>query len=177
MTANNQYLYKVACNYYVALNIDMLKEKSYGILDIVPKDKDGNPLTNLTDAIVYDSEGNPLKQWKGFLDYLATFPDTDGDGIPNIPERYMTPQGRITDLCFVATAAYGSPFEPEVQVLRDFRDEVMSKSSWGRKLIDVYYTYGGNLAAAIEPHEGLKTLIRWLLLPVVGAAQLVLWLI
>jgi predicted RNA-binding Zn-ribbon protein involved in translation (DUF1610 family) len=42
--------------------------------------------------------------------------------------------------CYVATAVYGSYNCPEVWVLRRWRDQVLSKSSYGRAFIHCYYT-------------------------------------
>ena len=43
--------------------------------------------------------GNPgyeLKEWVSLAGYLASFPDRDGNGLPDLPERYRGPEGRIT---------------------------------------------------------------------------------
>ena len=39
--------------------------------------------------------------------------------------------------CFIATAVYGSPNEPQVLLFRRFRDEVLSESGPGRALVQV----------------------------------------
>jgi len=168
-------LFKVACNYYVGLNIQTLKQKSRGILDIVPKDARGNPIADLRDAIVRQADGTSLKQFEGFLRYLASFPPNQ-EGIPVIPERYRQPQGRIADGCFVATAAYGSPLAPGVELLREFRDRILAKSEAGRWFIALYYRYGPYIARLVEESEGRKGAVRLLLLPVLGAARALLWL-
>lgn len=41
--------------------------------------------------------------------------------------------------CFIATAAYGSPFDRNVGVLRQFRDEHLMSSRAGRFFVDTYY--------------------------------------
>ena len=175
---NNQaHLYKVAVNYYVALNIESMADLSGGLIVVTPRDENGDPLASLADAILYKSPGVPLTQWEGFLDYLASFPDTDSDGIPNIPARYAAPEGRIVDVCFVATAAYGTPFEKRIDVLRDFRDRVLAKSDAGRALVDLYYAHGESLAEPVAQHGWLRLLVRVLLLPVLGLAKSMLWLL
>ena len=58
--------------------------------------------------------------------------------------------GRITDLnggCFVATAVYGNPDAPQVQALRDFRDEVLMQHPLGRRAVNFYYSGAGQRAA------------------------------
>ncbi len=170
-------LYKVGVNYYVATNIANVEELSYGLIKIVPKDQYGVPLASLDDAIVYKSPGVPLTEWEGFLDFLSHLPDTDGDGIPNIPARYAGPEGRMVNVCFVATAAYGTPYEGKIDVLREFRDEVLSKSSLGRKFIQFYYAHGAALAEPVARSEWLRALVRIFLLPVLGLAKLLLWIL
>ncbi len=69
--------------------------------------------------------------------------------------------------CFIATAAYGSYLEPQVQALRDFRDQVLQPHPWGRWLIDQYYRHSPPLAAHIADSPRLRALARGLLTPLV----------
>jgi uncharacterized repeat protein (TIGR01451 family) len=71
--------------------------------------------------------------------------------------------------CFIATAAYGSYLDPHVQVLRDFRDRYLMKSSMGRDLVSLYYTYSPPTAEFIARHKGLRLVTRAVLTPVVYA--------
>ena len=36
-----------------------------------------------------------LKEWVALMDYVREFPDKDGDGFPEIPEKYRGKLGRI----------------------------------------------------------------------------------
>jgi len=72
--------------------------------------------------------------------------------------------------CFVATASFGTPMEGKVDALRSFRDSVLLKSDFGRRLVDLYYAYSPPVASYIDSHSGLKTAVRTALLPVVGAS-------
>ena len=69
--------------------------------------------------------------------------------------------------CFIATAAFGSYMEPDVMVLRNFRDEHLLTNSLGRKFVDFYYKHSPPVAHVIARHEGLRTATRWALSPVV----------
>ena len=69
--------------------------------------------------------------------------------------------------CFIATAAYGSYLSSEVQVLRDFRDDVLLEYSWGRKFVAWYYKTSPSIASTIASSDILKSLMRWLLTPIV----------
>jgi hypothetical protein len=76
--------------------------------------------------------------------------------------------------CFVATAAFGADWAAEVQVLRDFRDELLLSHAPGRWLVRLYYAHGPRAAAFLNNHDALKPLVRAALLPFVGAALLLL---
>jgi uncharacterized repeat protein (TIGR01451 family) len=71
--------------------------------------------------------------------------------------------------CFIATAAYGSPIEPHVMALRQFRDRYLQNSTLGRAFIRFYYRYSPPIAAVIAEHDWLRLLVRMLLTPLVLA--------
>ncbi|MGB5540557.1 MAG: DUF11 domain-containing protein [Gammaproteobacteria bacterium] len=73
--------------------------------------------------------------------------------------------------CFIATAAYGSYLDPHVRSLRRFRDETLMRSRPGRILVSLYYDFSPPIAAYIEHKEGLKTITRMALTPVVFAVE------
>ncbi len=72
--------------------------------------------------------------------------------------------------CFIATAAFGSEMEGRIEVLRDFRDEVLMDLPAGRALVAAYYELSPPLAEFIARHGWLRVLVRALLLPLVGMA-------
>ena len=70
--------------------------------------------------------------------------------------------------CFIATAAYGSPFESHVKILRNFRDVYLLPNRIGHAFVDTYYKYSPKAAAFIADHESLRAVTRVVLMPVVG---------
>ena len=74
----------------------------------------------------------------------------------------------VPEVCFIATAAYGTPMAEEIQVLREFRDEYLLTNPLGQALVDVYYRVSPPVAEFITEHPGLKPVVRAGLLPAVA---------
>lgn len=62
--------------------------------------------------------------------------------------------------CFIATAAYGTPMAEEVDILRQFRDELLLSNPVGRALVAVYYKLSPPIAEFISEHQVLRTVVR-----------------
>lgn len=74
--------------------------------------------------------------------------------------------------CFIATAAFGSPWEGHVQTLRAFRDSYLMGSHAGRTCVELYYRVSPPLAEVISSNDALRMVTRWCLIPFVGMAYL-----
>ncbi len=74
--------------------------------------------------------------------------------------------------CFVATAAYGSALEPEVEMLRRFRDRVLLGTVPGRMFTAFYYQASPALAGQLRRAEWARGLARLALAPLVDLARL-----
>jgi hypothetical protein len=71
------------------------------------------------------------------------------------------------DLCFIATAAYGSPMNAHVESLRRFRDRVLLQFGAGRAFVGAYYKYSPPIADWIADSKALRAATRALLWPLV----------
>jgi len=68
-------------------------------------------------------------------------------------------------MCFIATAAYGTPMAEEIQILREFRDEYLLTNPLGRALVDLYYRVSPPIAQFIAEHPALQLAVRAMLVP------------
>ena len=96
---DSQKLYRVCSNLYTAGMINYVSEVSHGLISIKPKDKNGRALPDVKQAIIYTDKNSPkaaeLKEWIALVQYMRSFKDTNKNGIPDIPEKYHKPEGRI----------------------------------------------------------------------------------
>ena len=93
-------------------------------------------------------------------------PDSINIYIPQLQGRgvYIScPGGGDGEGCFIATAAYGTSTAAEIDTLRAFRDDVLLQNSIGSQLVTLYYEFSPPVADFISEHEGLRTLVRELL--------------
>lgn len=86
-------LYRIVADLYSGQMLSAVTDMSYGVLSIVPKYADGTPITDFEDVIITEN-GRELKAWDSIARYMASFADTDGDGIANVPAYYSTTHGR-----------------------------------------------------------------------------------
>ena len=56
-----------------------------GLLSLEPKQANGTPVTDFADCILYDANGNELKEWYALAAYLEQF------GEDGLPDRYADP--------------------------------------------------------------------------------------
>ncbi|WP_407637589.1 bifunctional metallophosphatase/5'-nucleotidase [Chlorobaculum tepidum] len=90
----NERRYSVAINSYLANLIDFVGKKSFGILQITPRDEAGNAVSARDESrLTVMRNGEPLREWIALAEYLSSFPEKNG--IPTMPKRYAKPEGRI----------------------------------------------------------------------------------
>ncbi|MCA9672880.1 MAG: bifunctional metallophosphatase/5'-nucleotidase [Myxococcales bacterium] len=90
--------YKLVTTSYIFGLVGLLK--TIGAPTVTPKEQDCK--TEITDVKTRLVDGDPnatglqeLKEWQALMRYLQTFPDTNNNNIPDIPQRYQGPDGRI----------------------------------------------------------------------------------
>ena len=76
--------------------------------------------------------------------------------------------------CFIATAAYGTQFAPQLDILRDFRDQILMNSEAGRDFIHFYYAKSPYYAKLILQSAAARATVRAALIPVVWFAGMTL---
>jgi len=62
--------------------------------------------------------------------------------------------------CFIATAAYGTDTAEEIDILREFRDEVLLSNSLGAEFVSFYYKTSPPIADFISQNEALRTAVK-----------------
>jgi hypothetical protein len=102
----------------------------------------------------------------------AVILDPGGPGLPStVGPASDTGSGSH---CFIATAAFGSPLNPHVRILRDFRDTFLLTSDAGRRFVELYYRVSPGIAMQVSASEPLRIAVRMALLPAIGFSLLAL---
>jgi len=80
-----------------------------------------------------------------------------------ITQRQEESSAPANGACFVATAIYGDSNAWQVEVFRQFRDNRLLSTNWGRLIVRIYERTGPRLAAAVRPNSTLGHALRRLL--------------
>ena len=95
----NRALCRVVANIHTAEYLKALGGDTYRFLDISPKDRRGKPARSFLYLRLDANKQMPgiqeLKQWWVLTEYVRSFEDITGDGIPDVPDKYKAKLGRI----------------------------------------------------------------------------------
>jgi hypothetical protein len=76
--------------------------------------------------------------------------------------------------CFIATAAYGTSMQGEIDVLRSVRDTYLLDNAVGTAFVDAYYRVSPFIAVAVAKSPVLAALVRVALTPVIVVSKMLL---
>ena len=146
--------------------------------DVIPGDDGAEFNDDRTEVTLYITDNGP------YDDDLTEGIIKDPSGLGTAPSAAAPPSDDTGDTggggggggCFIATAAFGSPMEAHVKVLREFRDRLLLTNSAGKSFVRLYYTYSPPAADFITNHDNLRAVVRWTLLPLVGVSYVALCL-
>ena len=90
----NTSLYSITANSYILEFVGIIKKMSFGLINVVPKDESGNPVTDMKKAVIdldEIAEGvQEGKEWLALIEYFSMMKDLDGNGVPDIDPKYKT---------------------------------------------------------------------------------------
>ncbi len=88
----NPSLYSITANSYILEFVGIIKKMSFGLINVVPKDEAGNPVTDMKKAVIdLDEVAEGIqegKEWLALIEYFSMMKDMDGNGVPDIDPKY-----------------------------------------------------------------------------------------
>ncbi|MBK7712887.1 MAG: 5'-nucleotidase C-terminal domain-containing protein [Bacteroidales bacterium] len=91
----NETLYSITANSYMLEFIGIIKKMSFGLINVVPKDIDGNRIRSMKSAIIdFDDKKDGIqegKEWLALIEFFSSMRDVNGNGIPDINRKYSVP--------------------------------------------------------------------------------------
>jgi hypothetical protein len=100
----------------------------------------------------------------------AETPQPDEDQNERDRDRDDDEGGGSGGACFVATAAYGSHWHPDVRILRRYRDKVLVRHGAGRVFVRLYGAVGPRLARVVAQDRASGRVARAVIAPLARLA-------
>lgn len=108
---DDQKLYRIVVGLYSAQMLSVVGDKSLGLLSIVPKTKEGTPITDFEAQIITDKvngRNNEIKEWLAVAEYLKSFDKVNE--VSQIPQYYNETHGRkVVDSNHNLLALFSNP--------------------------------------------------------------------
>ena len=117
-----------------------------------------NPTAHGNMGAVLLKQGKPKEAIPWLEKALELNPNLEG--VPAALAQAKSAAGSQKSGCFIATACYGDPQCPEVNVLRAYRDRCLAPSSFGRLAMRLYYTCSPALASWLARHPRIRAVVR-----------------
>lgn len=98
ISKHNKKLYSITANTYLLSFFGRIKEMSHGLVKVVPKDKNGNPIADMKNQLI-DINPNKTgiqeaKEWIALVEYMRSF-KKGNKNLPVIPEKYKKGDGSL----------------------------------------------------------------------------------
>jgi 5'-nucleotidase len=88
-------LYSITANSYMLEFVGIIKKMSFGLINVVPKDSSGNPVTDMKKAVIDMNRSVPGiqegKEWLALLEFISSMKDHNNNGVPDIDKKYSVP--------------------------------------------------------------------------------------
>lgn len=118
-----------------------------------------------------DRQANCARQLASFIRFTPIYPDIIRKAEiflrtaknPAVIKQFLKISSESRPRCFIATAAFETPWAPEIQALRQFRDQRLKATFFGRKFIYFYYCYSPAVAKRLDKNSWLKPAVRTVL--------------
>ncbi|NPA43964.1 MAG: bifunctional metallophosphatase/5'-nucleotidase, partial [Chlorobi bacterium] len=89
ISKKNKKLYSITANTYLLSFLGEIKKMSHGLISVIPKDKNGNPITDMKNQLIDinpNKEGvQEAKEWIALIEYMKSF-EKGSKNLPVIPE-------------------------------------------------------------------------------------------
>lgn len=138
-------------------------------------DNDGTVVTQDFDNADNDADSRIVDAADGDDTITISSNNTSAIYGSNAVPRIGSSSGSDGDgLCFIATAAFGTPLAREIDALRGVRDEYMLSNAFGRMFADTYYRLSPPIASDVARSSAAQIVVRAALVPAVVLSR---WLL
>jgi 5'-nucleotidase / UDP-sugar diphosphatase len=91
----NKTLYSITANSYMLEFIGIIKKMTLGLINVIPKDFEGNKIKDMKRAVIDMDETRKGiqegKEWLALISFFNSMKDINGNGIPDIDRKYSVP--------------------------------------------------------------------------------------
>lgn len=133
-------------------------------------------------ALGQEFEYGAIKEQKRLEQEYGTFEELQQEAkdiIKNIPDEEREKQRDVIDLsggCLIATATYGSELAPQVQQLREIRDNSLLQTESGINFMnsfnDFYYSFSPVIADYERENPVFKEAVKLILTPLISSLSI-----